>query len=352
MLYTIGSRVKLKATGDTGLVSKILGEDLVEVRLDGGFGHIPVPVDSLTYEHDLPPDGEKTDGARYVSGKKKVKEEVEPEALKLGYTILKPWGIQLAFDPVLDVIGESPDRYRLFLINDTRMPVIFQLRLEFPGRPDWSRVGKLAGSSFSEIGELRHPELNEQPIVDLEVRRQLSGGTGPKLQRRIKLKPKQFFKQIRTAPLLNRRVHHYVLIEDLTAPASSPKTTSGESLSSLTRREAGKLRPNVVSFSSGIPNPGELAAFPREIDLHLEALVKDPTRIPKGSRLSTQLAHFNAYMQQAHRLGVDQVFVIHGVGEGKLKAAVHTSLKRMSYVKSFANEWYERYGNGATRVEL
>lgn len=352
MLYTIGSRVKLKATGDTGTVSKIMGEDLVQVRLDDGLGHIPVPVDSLTYEHDLPPGGEKTGGARYVAGKKKDKSELIPNDLDLGYTIIKPWGIQLAFDPVLNVLGDTPERYRLYLINDTRLPIIFQLSLEFPGRIDWSRVGQLAASSFSEIGELRHPELNEQPVIDLEVRRQLSGGTGPKLHRRLKLKPKQFFKQIKTAPLLNRRVHHYTLIEDLNAPQTILKMTPGESLSSLTKREAGKLKPKSISYTSGIPNPGELAAFPREIDLHLRALVKDPSRIPKGSRLSTQLAHFNAYMQQAHRLGVEQVFIIHGLGEGKLKAAVHRALKQMSYVKSFANEWYEGYGNGATRVEL
>ncbi|PHI20991.1 hypothetical protein CEQ90_04705 [Lewinellaceae bacterium SD302] len=350
MLYTIGSRVKLRQTGDVGSVSKILGDDLVEVRLDGGLGHIPVPTDSLTYEHDLPPDGKASGGARYLEGKAPNQEEPSPVDLGLEYTILKPWGIQLAFDPVVSAPGAAPTRYRIYLINDTRLPVIFQLTLTFTGREAWTRVGKLAGSSYVEVGELKHNELNDQPSVGLEVRRQLAGGTGPKLHRQLKLKPKQFFRQLLTAPLLNRRVHHYIILPNL--DPQPPKGAIKGSLSALTKQEAGKRNGNSKSLYERTPNPAELAAFPREIDLHIESLPGAAKRVGKGKHLGVQLEYFRSYVQRAYNLGVDEIYIIHGIGEGKLRAAVHAELKTMSFVSSYVNEYFERYGNGATRVRF
>lgn len=339
-------------------MSRILGEDLVEVRLDGGLGHIPVPTDSLTYENDLPPDGKASGGARFVEGKPKPADPAAPSDLGIGYTILKPWGIQLAFDPVKRSPDSSPERYRIYLINDTRLAVIYQLTLTFTGNEAWKRVGKLEGSSYTEVGELRHNELNDQPSVSLEIRRQLENGTGPKLQRQLKLKPKQFFRQVLTAPLLNRRVHHYTILPNL--EPSPPKQQQKESLSSITKREAGKGGGTSNFYYNSTPNPAELAAFPREIDLHIEALLSSSNgvsssltnNVAKGKHLGFQLDHCRTYLQRAYELGIDEVYIIHGIGTGKLKVAVHKELAAMPFVRSFTNEYFEKYGNGATLVRF
>jgi dsDNA-specific endonuclease/ATPase MutS2 len=47
---------------------------------------------------------------------------------------------------------------------------------------------------------------------------------------------------------------------------------------------------------------------------------------------------------------VDRIFVIHGVGEGKLRDVISTQLMQMTEVKSFKNEFHPRYGFGATEV--
>lgn len=351
MLYTIGSRVKLRQTGDIGTVSRILGDELVEIRLDGGLGHIPVPTDSLTYENDLPPTSEKTDGARYVEGKQKSQESATPTDLGLSYTILKPWGIQIAFDPVMMADGETPDRYRIYIINDFLDAVIFQVELDIAGSESWSRVGQLAGHQFAEVGELKHHELNDQPSINLEVRKQLKYGTGPRLYKKLKLKPKQFFKQRLTAPLLNRKVYHYTVFPELVA---TEKSKSGvQQLSEITKREAGRKpnAPQLLRYQT-TPNPRDIAAFPREIDLHIEALTNSPGSIVKGKHLGFQLDHCRAYLRRANELGVDRVYIIHGLGEGKLRSAVHEMLGQMPFVKSFKNEWHQSYGNGATEVSL
>lgn len=351
MLYTIGSRVKLRQTGDRGTVSAILGADLVEVRLDDGLGHIPVPTDSLTYADEQPPDGKKSDGARYVPGRPQPPPD-EPKPVEIGYTILKPWGIQLAFEPVTNAAGE-PQRYRIFLINDTVWPVIFQFQLELTGAGQWQRVGLLPAQSLREIGELRHHELSDRPGVSLEVRKQLDGGTGPRLTHQMRLKPKQFFERLKTAPLLNRRAYHYVIFGDLEPKRESPKTGKKDLLR-LTRAEldrrpraSDQLRPY-----DRTPNPADLAAFPRYLDLHLEALVEQPGQIAPRRRLSTQLEHARAYLRRAADLGVERVYLIHGVGAGKLRDALHAELARTPRVASFKNDYFPEYGMGATEVRF
>jgi dsDNA-specific endonuclease/ATPase MutS2 len=95
-----------------------------------------------------------------------------------------------------------------------------------------------------------------------------------------------------------------------------------------------------------------LATFKNEIDLHIENLSDHPQKIQKGQILSTQLRHFEEYMDRAIRLGAERVFIIHGLGEGKLRDAVAKRLAAMPEVKSFVNDYHPLYGYGATEVVL
>ena len=56
--------------------------------------------------------------------------------------------------------------------------------------------------------------MNEGAEIDFDCWQVTTQGTGKKLSKTIKLKPKQFFKKVRTAPILNIKVHHYVLFEN------------------------------------------------------------------------------------------------------------------------------------------
>ncbi|MEL6142742.1 MAG: Smr/MutS family protein [Bacteroidota bacterium] len=62
--------------------------------------------------------------------------------------------------------------------------------------------------------------------------------------------------------------------------------------------------------------------------------------------------YFRNYLMRARQLGVERVYIIHGLGEGKLKKAIHKELRQVEYVKSFNNNYHPKYGNGATEVFL
>ncbi|MBK6929627.1 MAG: Smr/MutS family protein [Saprospirales bacterium] len=47
---------------------------------------------------------------------------------------------------------------------------------------------------------------------------------------------------------------------------------------------------------------------------------------------------------------VPRVFIIHGVGEGKLRETIADELRRRPEVHKFKNEYHTKYGYGATEV--
>ena len=163
----------------------------------------------------------------------------------------------------------------------------------------------------------------------------------------LKIKPKQFFKQLRTAPLLNKRVHLYVVFEKLDPEAGTKK----EDLKTYTRRKS-KPQKQTGSYFKAV-NPldiNEVAAFNPDIDLHIEKL--DPGAVKKSNSeiIKIQLAHCDAFLANAVRLGQERVFLIHGVGKGRLRDAIASRLIQMPEVASFKNEYHPRYGYGATEV--
>ena len=353
MVFSIGTKVRLIHTGDTGVVEDWLEHDLIAVRLSDGEV-IPVMTEALErLELNTPPKVK----AKFVPGKKKVEPlPLQPLPINSQYTVLKPQGLQLAFDPVLRADGR-PDYYRIFLINDTQLHFLYQLGLRLKKNNVWKTQGRLGPRTMVEAGSLRYAELNESAEVHIENWRLLpeGKGTGQRLERLVKLKPTQFFNKLTTAPYLNRQVVLYQLFseKELNEKKESPKKApTKESLKQYTNKAAAeKSKTNRWFNLQEMPHEvWEKATFKNEIDLHIHSLLDDPTSIDKKQILSVQLSHLDDFMQRAIRLGVERVFIIHGVGEGKLRAAVQKRLEGMPEVKSFKNEYHGRYGYGATEV--
>lgn len=355
MVYSKGTKVRLIHTGDLGEVEEWLEHDLIAVRLSDGEV-IPVMVEAL--ERIVPETPSKVK-AKFVPGKKKVEPlPLQPLPTDSQYMVLKPQGLQLAFDPVNRPDGR-PDYYRIYLINDTQLNFLYQLSLQLRKQSVWKTQGRLGPRTMVECGSLRFAELNESAVIEVETWRLLPDGkgTGQRLSRLLKLKPTQFFKKLTTAPYLNRPVILYALFseKELNQKKESPKTiTPKQSLQSYTNQanEEQKDKKKWYNLQEMPHEVWELATFKNEIDLHLDSLVDDPTTIQKGQILEVQLSHFEAFMERAVRLGVERVFVIHGVGEGKLRDTIKRRLQNMPEVKSFKNEYHGRYGYGATEVIL
>lgn len=343
MLFAKGSRVRLKHSSDTGVVTEVLDKELLMVCLDGDQLEIPI------FTEDLERAVEATHGnakAKIIVHETPVKQaDVRAtQTVETQYAILKSVGIQLAFDPQTD------STFRLYLINDTNQAYVYHFEFSCAGKPGQGNHGKLPPVSALQVGIMRTDDLNDQPEVEVKCSRITTEGQGPEMRKSLKIKAKKFFSRTVTAPILNRQVHLYRLFDR--NEKDPPATPEKEDLKTYTLR---KSAPTLRSFSNlrNLPHEvAELAHFAPEIDLHIEKLAPNARKMNNSEILRIQLTHFESYMDKAYRVGAERVFVIHGVGKGKLRDAIAGRLIEMDFVKTFENKYHPRYGFGATEITL
>jgi hypothetical protein len=333
MLFAKGTRVRLLHSSDFGVVTDILDKELVMVRLDSDGIDIPVFTEDLE---------------SVIANKIIVPDRIIPDSTpelppaQTQYAILKSHGPQLAFDP----IGQGI--FKLYLINDTSYALVYHLTYATNGKIKYDQHGKLDGPGLIAIGDIHIDELNDQPECQVNCQQVSTEGLLPICNKTLKIKPKAFFAKITTAPILNKSVHLFKLL-DLKDTQANTKQES-EDLRTYTIRN-NKLRWRQEQARQQKKHEVmELAQFSPELDLHIENLVSKPGRLSNADVLREQLAHFERYLDKAYTVGAERVFVIHGVGKGKLRDAIATRLMQNNQVKTFNNDYHPRYGFGATEI--
>jgi DNA-nicking Smr family endonuclease len=345
MFFTVGQKVILKYTGDEGTVRELHRDGMVTVQLDGMDMLIPV------FEEDLRPANILPLHKSPELPKRKTA-EIPTFNVETQYGILQSLGLQLGFEAVMKY--ENVEKYNIYLINDTNSDLIFIFKLVLNNSVLLEVDNKISSISVLFLGELFYDELSEAPEVQIEVREVSTEGIGTALQKTLKLKPQNFFKHTMTAPLLNKLVHHFILFEHFNPPPPPKKKEIKEDLKSYTKRVIEPIKTKYVPPTLGRKlNRNEIeeyANFDSEIDLHIENLTKNFSGMTNGEILNLQLQHFDRFMQKAYRLGVPRVFIIHGVGKGKLRDEITTKLIQEYDIQTFKNEFHPKYGFGATEV--
>ncbi len=346
MLFARGSRVRLNHTGAEGTVSELLEHGMISILLDDG-DEIPVFEEDLVRIEDYRASlsSKPPIKAKVVKGPSEKKDS-QPEfpEYQPQYSILKSLGIQLAFEPQYKADGAT-EKFSIHLINDTKYDVLFTFSLYLGAVLKLKSNGKIDSVTTFPLGDLLFDYLNEGPEVQFECWQVTTMGTGKKLAKTLKIKPQQFFKKVRTAPILNLKVHHYVLFENFDDPPEKE-----EDLQTYTRRNSTPLKHTSSSKFIDKHSVSELANFNPEIDLHINSLTSKYEGLSNAEKIRIQLYHFDDFIEKGIRLGVPRVFVIHGIGKGKLRNEIASRLIQNPDVETFKNEFHPRYGYGATEV--
>lgn len=89
----------------------------------------------------------------------------------------------------------------------------------------------------------------------------------------------------------------------------------------------------------------------RTVDLHIEELVKDPSRMATSQIIAYQLDVFEKEMDRALLNHLSRITFIHGVGAGVLRSSLREALKRYDNIR-FSDAPPEKFGYGATQVDF
>jgi dsDNA-specific endonuclease/ATPase MutS2 len=88
-----------------------------------------------------------------------------------------------------------------------------------------------------------------------------------------------------------------------------------------------------------------------EVDLHIHNLVDKTSHLSNFEMLNIQLDHSRRKIDFAMEKRIKRIVFIHGVGQGVLKAELHTLFRRYDNIE-FYDADYQKYGLGATEIYI
>jgi hypothetical protein len=378
-LIGIGTEIRLLTTNDTGIVIEKLGDGMVMVRLyDRDANEIPVFEEDLVRLEDMPPAEKNKAPQSEQRGFAKPVQSTEAQhpivdifsRTKLQKEAASPFsvtdnGLAALFVPHRKNDGEIL-HFDGFLFNDSHYDLVFDLTcLQAPSFECPSR--RLKSGDLVYLGEILFDQLNDQPECVFSVTPLSTEGSGALQMARLKLKPRTFIKAPAASAFENifgTTPHVFVLIEKLRFQGAEKE---GDSLrkhaqglvseQKKAKKQAERARDyndalNPWRVLDPIANTLEVASFEPEIDLHIELIHPNHNQLSSAEIVQFQLKTFDAFLERAIRLGIPRVFIIHGVGTGRLKEMVSARLRRNEQVRAFKNEYHAKYGWGATEVHF
>lgn len=345
MLLVEGNRVRLINTGDEGIITRVLDEDMVNVMLDDGF-EIPVSVDDLKLANAKRKVVPKNTNQAKLEARK---EALHPKVIKNRKSLTNQ-GLFVGFETKYDWEG-NPSQYFIYLINDSQWDVVFNYEFSLIDGTTNKANGLINSNTAFPLGVMKYDELNDSPQLFFELWASSTEGRGQRFEKTVKIKVRQFLKRVKKAPVIHNEVHLYELARKL-EPAKPSK--SKESLSDYTNRLAKENHEEELIQNyyqaKGVPDVRDAASFPRELDLHLDMLVENPKALTNAEKLNIQIEAFEEYIEEAYEIGLETVFVIHGLGKGRLRDIISSRLIRNENVKTFKNDYHPKYGFGATEI--
>lgn len=100
-----------------------------------------------------------------------------------------------------------------------------------------------------------------------------------------------------------------------------------------------------------ISKPNHYLRKDEEVDLHISELLEHQIGLSGTQMLQVQLSVFKKELEKAIRLNYGSITFIHGIGNGILRESILDLLKEYKGIKFYPAS-FQKYGNGATKVEI
>lgn len=331
MKFSIGDKIILKQTGEEGTVTDFIGKDMLEVEVKGT--HFPVYTDEVDHPY-----------LKWFTEKNKQKkkplsapEQLPAEKPKDRIPRL-PKGVYLSFMPVFKAneVEDIVEQLKIFLVNETDSGIRFSYDMRVYHQSVFKLNGSLHAFGHLYLHAIEYGMMNDQPrfhwsMEDAEnARLKTENGI-------LRIKPSRLFEHVSDLLLKNEPTFSYLLLDDF---IEKPREEKKVGIYSPPVRPI--IKPNKVTSLSELPR--------YELDLHIEQLTDDYKGLSNAEIMNIQLHSLQRYLHLAIIHHQERMIVIHGLGTGALRAAVHKILRETPEVSSFKNEFMGKYGFGATEI--
>jgi hypothetical protein len=309
-----GDKVRFLRSTESGIIRRIIDNSTVEVEIEDDF-LIPMLKSELV-----------------VVSKQETKEFEKSDDIVSDLKNEKTEGLYLAFTPFNDKI------LSLNIINASSMEILTTVSFQHEAHCECIFAGTLSRNTFLKTSELALSDFDKWPSIIIQGLYYRNGKTFIKepLNKNLKFKATSFFKAKKQIPLMNKEGYLFQLDNEIL------DFNPAEVIEKMYEQK-GKL-PGHATSSLDRPQ--------KEIDLHIEKLVKDYKGLDNSEILKIQVRTFEHNLESAIATGMEEIIFIHGVGNGVLKNQIHKLLSSNKNIKFFKDAQKEKFGYGATLVRL
>lgn len=364
-----GDKVKFLNEKGGGVVTHLLGSNMVKVEIESGF-EIPVLIADLLKITDFESgtverafDNMKTKAEGKVENKpvtksvayvEEVEELVDDEddcddispIYRNGGQVSQ--GIYMTFVPQDQkwVLTKGLDVY---LINNTDYDVLYTLNLADDMIFDGVDYGSILPYSKKMISTITFEEVElwSRGVVQVLFQKETNNKIITPLSAEYDIKPVKFHKEGNyiNFSLLGMKAFVYLLGELSTMLPIHHNMASKKSPEISLETTKAKETKEVDIIDKHIVKPNEAI-----VDLHANELFSDIDRLSPDKLLTLQLSYFEKCLEAGIKDKLYKITFIHGVGEGILKNAIISSLKRYVGKVYYESAPMKDYGAGAINV--
>ncbi|AHF14659.1 Smr/MutS family protein [Niabella soli] len=339
MKYQIGDKVLILHSEEEGTIIDFINDKMVMVDVRGV--KFPVYLDQIdfpyfrnfTQKKKQQPAKPRT----FIDDIKKEKKTQEPR---------KEDGVWLNFLPVSDTDefgDEVVELLKVHLVNNTNTAYNFKYTLGFFGEPEFELKNNVLPFQHFYLHDVPFADMSDSPSFDFEFSLQKPDkAKATHYETSVKLKPKQLFEKIETLRKRNEASFSQKLFD--VYPEKQPEESPMDiSLSQLSQKfkvyNAKEARKHLEPARS-------------VVDLHIEKLTDNASRMNNFEMLTLQLDTFEKFYNLAVAHMQPMLTIIHGVGTGKLRDEIHDALRLKKEVSYFVNQYHPSYGYGATEIHF
>lgn len=326
MKFTVGDRVLLKRTGEEGFIISFISKQLMEVEVAGV--RFPVYADDVDHPYlKWFTDPVKRRKSSQPDQDIPMPEKIPPRRLAQG--------IYLSFLPQFET--ESAEdiitHFRIHLLNESPDPIRFRYDVRASG-------GALLFTHQAELHAFGNLYLHPMDLETLngQPRLQWSLGaaalSGLPFEGVVRIRPSQLVRYIQDMLDANQPAFSILLRSDVDGAQRDV-----EPFRKIRMTPAGKLGAHQL-----------YTPVDSVLDLHIDPQNAAFSGLDAAGLLDYQLRLFDKKLNAAIPAGLHQMTIIHGVGNGKLRDALHQYLSEISAVTAFRNDWSQQYGWGATQI--
>jgi Smr domain/Domain of unknown function (DUF2027) len=331
----IGDRVRFIHSTEEGIIAKVLDSQMVEVEIEDGF-QIPAMKSELT----LISREEKI----WFSNKKNTAVDVEPISNPQKKSLFTYQGIYTGFIP------NSQSQFNLFLINNTDYELLTIVGIEKDLLYQTLTRSILEAKSCIKLQDLtlQNIELWGTYIFQFLFYKVGNQGFKEPLTKRVRFRKSTFNTTLKQVPVLLKD-GFFLQLDD------APERTTEEFIVEKNPAiDVQRLKEAMFeSKSLSTVSPMQIVPKPsKEVDLHIEKLTQSSKSLDNLEMLTLQIQSFEKNLENAIANGMKDIIFIHGVGNGKLKTEIHRRLSKNPLVKFFEEARKEKFGYGATHVQL